>query len=67
MNPTPKNPAPPPTSPLAKNPTPPLTPPPPSPELPARGRRRSAMLSRARKMRERTVPIGQFITVAISS
>ena len=31
------------------------------------GRRRSAMASRARKIRERTVPIGQFMASAISS
>lgn len=32
-----------------------------------RGLRREAMASRARKMRDRTVPMGQFITSEISS
>ena len=33
----------------------------------SKGRSRAAMASRARKMRERTVPMGQFMTSAISS
>ncbi len=35
--------------------------------VPSSGRNRSAIASRARKIRERTVPIGQFITLLISS
>src|SRR5208283_6232084 len=35
--------------------------------VPSSGRSSAAIASRARKIRERTVPIGQFITLAISS
>ena len=35
--------------------------------VPKSGRNCSAIASRARKIRERTVPTGQFITLAISS
>ena len=35
--------------------------------VPSSGRNSAAIDSRARKMRDRTVPIGQFITLAISS
>ena len=35
--------------------------------VPSNGRSCSAIASRARKMRERTVPIGQSITLAMSS
>ena len=35
--------------------------------VPNSGRSSAAIASRARKIRERTVPIGQFITLAISS
>jgi hypothetical protein len=35
--------------------------------VPSSGRNSAAIDSRARKMRDRTVPIGQFITFAISS
>lgn len=38
-----------------------------STEVSSNGRNFSATASRARKMRERTVPIGQLITTAISS
>ena len=38
-----------------------------SSRVPKSGRSLSAIASRARKIRERTVPIGQFITAAISS